>query len=197
LNCIAALMSSVVSVITLDYAVAMRYLVIFFCLFLCTGIHAETIYRSVDKDGNTVFSDTPTEGAEEMQIQNIQTITLPPVETTSSPTPVDSTETSVYESIAITSPANDEAIRNNEGIINVSISIQPALQANHILTLYLDGEEIQSSASPSFSLENVSRGSHQLRASVKDQAGRLKLSSPSTSFHMLRYSAPRNTPGNN
>ena len=153
-------------------------------------ITAQTVYRSVDKDGNMVFSDTPVEGAEEIEIKEVQTIPALPVssgEVLSTPAP----EEKPYTSLKIASPGNDEAIRDNAGNLNVIIEINPQLQSMHKLTLYLDGGEYGSSSSTTFNLINLDRGTHQLRVVVQDPAGKILTSTPSITFHMLRASVSR------
>lgn len=152
---------------------------------------AQTIYRSVDSAGNPVFSDTPTEGAEEIHLKEIQTISLPPVPLSSAPRQQAAPGATAYTSVAITSPQNDAAIRDNAGNLNISVEIKPQLFPSHTLSLYLDGQEVKSSQTTTFNLENLDRGTHQLRAVIKNQAGEILSSSPSVSFHMLRASVVR------
>ncbi|OGT78460.1 MAG: hypothetical protein A3I78_04010 [Gammaproteobacteria bacterium RIFCSPLOWO2_02_FULL_56_15] len=159
-------------------------------------ITAQTVYRSVDKDGNMVFTDTPVEGAEEIKIKEVQTITLPalPVssgEVLSTPAP----EENPYTSLKIASPGNDEAIRDNTGNLNVIIEINPQLQSMHKLTLYLDGGEYASSSSTTFNLMNLDRGTHQLRVVVQDPVGKILTSTPSITFHILRAIVNQPGPG--
>ena len=44
-------------------------------LFMPAG-HAD-VYRSVDENGNIVYSDQPSEGAEKIEVKDAQTINLP------------------------------------------------------------------------------------------------------------------------
>lgn len=148
-------------------------------------VTAETVYKTVDEDGNVIFSDQPTQGAEQIELQELQTIKnpntprLPPADT-SRPKPAD-----YYQAISIISPAAEEGYRNNAGNLNVKLSLQPSLKPGHKIVIKLDGQEIASGSALSASVDNVNRGTHSLSAAVVDSSGK-SLISTSSSFTMLR-----------
>src|SRR3989304_10029508 len=171
-----------------------NFIYILITLSLPCLITAQTVYRSGDKDGNMVVSVAPVEGAEEIEIKEVQTIPALPVssgEALSTPAP----EEKPYTSLKIASPGNDEAIRDNTGNLNVIIEINPQLQSMHKLTLYLDGGEYASSSSTTFNLMNLDRGTHQLRVVVQDPVGKILTSTPSITFHILRAIVNQPGPG--
>lgn len=175
----------------MDYAETMRYLLIFFLLSLSATAGAQDIYRTVDKDGNVVFSDVPSKGSEKIQLKDttvIQSLKSEPSSLINS-TPDQKKKSIPYKSLSITAPADDEAIRNNAGNLSVKVALEPMLRPGHELVLYLDGTEKTHGKGGVFNLENIDRGTHQLRASVKDADGHILISSKSTTFHLLRYSA--------
>ena len=104
---------------------------------------AETVYRSVDKDGNIVFSDKPTPGAEEIHVEDVQTIKAPDVGPFKYK-PQKKKQALRYTNIVIVTPANDTAIRVNTGNITVNVSLEPGL--NHDrgdqIALYMDGNKV-------------------------------------------------------
>jgi len=182
--------------------IVMRILLCTMLLLLMPAVHAETVYRSVDENGNTVFSDKPSKNAEKMEIPDAQTVksksagkfkyTPPP----KSPPPE-------YSRVAITSPDNDAAVRENTGNITVTVDVEPGLQKQDKLQLHMDGKIVGSGDSTSFSLQNVDRGTHTLQAVVVDSSGKTLASSASVTFHLLRHSilnkpppkGPLNPPG--
>ena len=187
----------VVSDNSLDYAETMRYLTIALFLFFSFSSDAHDIYRTVDKDGNVIFTDVPSEGAEKIQLKETTTITSLDVESSSSlATPRQDEQAIPYKSVSIVNPNNDEAIRDNAGNVNIKLSIKPALLPGHEVVVYVDGEEKTSGTGTTFNLENIDRGTHQLRASIKDHEGHILVSSKSTTFHMLRQSIIKPRPGN-
>lgn len=151
------------------------------------------VYKSVDESGNAVFSDKPTKGSQKIELQETQIIRLPAAE----PMPTMPGQEKLpieYKSIIITTPQDDAAIRANNGGVDVAVSIDPGLKDGHTLVLYVDGKEVSSGASTSAKLNNLDRGTHSLRASVKDADGRIKTSSKTVTFHLLRHSIQHPSP---
>jgi len=70
----------------------------------------------------------------------------------------------------------------------VSVSVKPALNTGDTVVLYLDGKEYAIGTGNSFTLNGVERGTHQLRAAVRDPNGKILDSSPTTTFHLLLHS---------
>lgn len=159
-------------------------------LLVAAGTSAQQIYRTVDKDGNVIFTDVPGEGAEKIELKETMTINSLGTEpsspvTTATPEPE---QVIPYKSFSILNPADDESIRDNAGNVNVTVSIEPMLQSGHEVVVYLDGKEKMKGTGSAFNLENIDRGTHQLRASVKDPNGHILISSKSTTFHLQRQS---------
>jgi len=158
---------------------------ILFIFSLCAT--AETVYRTVDKDGNIIFSDKPSSGAEEIHIKDAQSISLPDAGPFKY-TPLEK-DVAQYTNIAIASPANDTAIRDNEGNITVRVTLGPGLNPDNgdQLALYMDGAQVSVGSSPQFELKNVERGTHTLKVSVINTSGKPIISSEQSSFTILRF----------
>ncbi len=164
----------------------MRLLISMLCFLLLTAASAE-VYRSVDEDGNVVFTDQPSPDAELIEVDELQTISPPPPRRAFK-YEKKREKAKKYTQISITSPQNDMAIRNNSGSVTVSVSTTPVLAHDHSLVLYLDGKESVLGAATSKMFTNIDRGTHQIRAVVKDGEGRILISSKSVTFHLLRQS---------
>jgi len=150
-------------------------------LIQSTVIYAQNeIYKSVDEQGNIVFSDTPTEDSEKIEVEEIQTV--PALENYPEyirPTkPIER-----YSAINIISPGDHATIWDNEGSFTVSVKIDPHLLAPDKIILYLDGKEYASGTSPGFSLTGINRGTHNLYASIKNALGDIIISSKLVTFH--------------
>ena len=156
-------------------------------------VTTKKIYRSIGPDGSIVFSDVPTKGAEEVDLSQPTVLDAPPpptfVYSREKEEPVD-----VYQMLAITSPANDEAVRENAGNVTVNVAMQPSLRPGDQVVLLLDGREVAAGAQATFMLENVDRGTHQLRAVVRARDGSILKNSQAITFHLLRHSALHRTP---
>ena len=150
---------SVVSGDRLDYAETMRYLFILILLLVNTSGGAAEIYRTVDKDGNVIFSDKPTKESEKIQLKETTTIKSLSVEPSSqATTPPTKEKTIPYKSISITAPAEDETIQQNAGDVSVRVAVDPMLQQGDEVVVYLDGAEQMKGAGGAFNLENIDRG---------------------------------------
>ena len=169
----------------MDYAETMRYYILTILLLFSVSGYAD-VYRSVDAQGNVIFSDVETEGAEKVVVPETQT--LPPLSDGNFKyTPAKQPEAELYTGLEILSPKNEESIRENTGDITVTVSVSPRLARGHTLVLYMDGKEVATGSGSSFSLTNVDRGSHSLRAVIKDSEDRIRKSSASSTFHLLRF----------
>ena len=164
----------------------MKILVFLACLAWCLTLNAQ-VYRSVDKDGNVTYTDQPGNGAQEVEVKELETIrSLESPELR--PLPKKNQPTEVYSDLSITSPADDESVRENSGLLTVTVQLTPALRGNDTLVLYMDGNEYARGKSTTFMMSNVDRGSHQLRVAVVDSQGRQQAASRSTTFHLQRFS---------
>jgi len=165
----------------------MRLTLIFLCIFMMGSTQAQ-VYRTVDKDGNVIFTDQATEGAVEVEIKELETIkSLESTSPASSPA-ANQVQAKQYASLEITSPQNELAIRDNAGNITVTVAATPRLRSGHKLALYLDGAEHASGQTTSFQLQNLDRGTHQLRVAVVDAEGQEQISSATVTIHLLRFS---------
>lgn len=167
-------------------------------LGLGTAVAAD-IYRWVDKNGNPVYSDQPTENAEKIEL--LQPMTYTPVqvpEDTSSNDAEDEQQTTDEESVAIpnyrvtiVSPENDAGIRVNNGNVTVNLQVIPALVAERgdLVQLYLNGLPAGVPMPQlSFTLENLDRGTHTLSANVINASGEVLAQSETITFHLQRTS---------
>lgn len=169
----------------------LRSAVLLSLLVVAHGAAAE-VYRWVDGDGNVIFSDTPQEGAEAVELG--ETTVVPAIEVPREPRPGQSGDGSqravAYESVSIASPANEETLRNLP-TVDVSVALSPPLQARfgHELQLIVDGQPFaEPGTQTTFSLPEVYRGSHTLQAVVLGPDGEEIARSPQSVFFMHRTS---------
>jgi hypothetical protein len=166
----------------------MRIVLLCLGIILAGSIQAQ-VYRTVDKDGNVVFSDQATEGAVEVEVKELESIrSLEPPPGTVVPSTSQKAQP-LYTSLEITSPGNDESIRENSGNLVITAMVTPRLRAGDRVVLFLDGQQYASGTAFSFKLENLDRGTHQARVAILDTAGAELISSGAVTFHMLRFSA--------
>ena len=173
----------------MEYDASMKY---GFLLILLIGSIAQAeVYRTIDKNGNIVFTDVKDDNAEEVIIDIAPSYTAPeilPLPTT--PNEKKATVAPKYK-VKLGSPVQNESFQNPESI-SVTASVSPALNGLRAdkLLFKLDGKAVgKASASTSATLKGVERGSHILVVSVVDKKGKVIKSSKSVLFHVHRHSA--------
>jgi len=161
----------------------------FLSLLLAAAPVVADVYKSVDKDGNIIYSDTPSANAEKIELGELPTI--PALETgAASPPPPPTLEAPEYLELEIVNPANDAALRLEEDELTIPVTVRlvPALFRSHVVALYLDGNEYAVGRGLGFQLTNIERGTHELRAVVKGTDGKIVKSSPPSTFHLMMHS---------
>ena len=159
------------------------------CLLAATAVAAQEAYRWVDDDGVVHYSDTPVEGAERILLPAPNVAVTRPTtrgSTTASRAEEQEPEEEApfrYESIEIVSPAAEETLWNIEGILNVSVALQPGLQPGHQVRAYFDGQ-VQDVSGTSFQLQEVWRGVHNIQVEVVDETGQLEIRSQPSRFYV-------------
>ncbi len=169
-------------------------------IFLLLGLLAASAalsqaYRWVDENGVVHYSDRPEPGAEliilpgsgvSRQGRTYQRPTPTSQASTASP----ATAPFRYESVEITSPGAEETLWNIEGVLNVSVTVTPALKAGHQVRAYFNGNgEIVNGAS--FQIEEVHRGVHNLQVEIIDENGKLMIRSRANRFYVQQNTVRR------
>ena len=166
-------------------------------IFVLAGILAASLvlaggaYKWTDEDGVVHYSDVPREGAEVVDLAAYSRDTgarIGPASTTaaasdSEPEPPTEQPPFRYESLSVASPGAEETLWNIQGVLNVSLALNPGLQAGHQVRVYFDGSPRDVSGT-SFQIEEVYRGVHNLQAEVIDETGRLMIRSQPNRFYV-------------
>lgn len=163
-------------------------------LLLSTSWAQAELYKSVDENGEVVYSDKPhTLGAKEfvppaLLIQppiKIPPKKIKPIEEKSIPYP--------YSDLHFSKPGADENFHGDEGNISYVLETTPvlAIKLGHYLNIKFDGA-VQATKTTSLSgvLNNVDRGSHNISAEICDAKGQV-LRSTNVSFHVHKVIVPK------
>lgn len=178
--------------------VGMRALICIACLLAVSGPLAQTVYKNVLPDGSVVYSDQRTEGAEPLELPEIQIYSAPSLQTDSDRAAASARsgqpgmaeeEGDGYRRFAIANPGHDEPVRDNGGNVSVSLTLEPSLRPGHVIDIRMDGQSIGRGSGTSVALTNVDRGSHTVQAVVVDENGTEVARTESVTFHLLRASA--------
>ncbi len=173
-------------------------------LFSVTAEAATKVYRTVDENGNVIFTDVPP-GERGVPQGNTTEVEIDPInsfEPSGRRTDasgrelwiVDGLETEaedadipvVYSSLTVQSPVPEEAVRANDGTVHITGAVVPELAADHRVRLVLDGAQHSVSAEAHFTLTNMDRGAHTVMLEVVDATGSALISSNPTTFYVLR-----------
>lgn len=145
------------------------------------------VYKWTDEDGVVHYSDQPHPGAERIQISGTNTYSAPAARSRDTSDVVESTEFDGYESLTISNPGAEETLWNIEGVLNVSLSVTPALQPGHQVRVYFDGNP-REVAGLSFQIEEVFRGVHNIQAEILDETGKLMIRTQPNRFYVQQNS---------
>ncbi len=154
---------------------------------------ATRVYQSKGPDGSTVFSDQPSPGAREIDIDlpaagdsPAKAVPKPAAVTTP---PTEAGKTVAYTTLLITEPANDAVHWFAQGPVKVQTRIIPPLAEGHVLVPLLDGVA-QGDGVPAsgFALTGLDPGTHQLAVVIRDAQGKDLKQSPAIRFHFKRQS---------
>jgi hypothetical protein len=164
---------------------------------LAAGAVLAQAYKWVDEDGVVHFSDRPREGAEEVELPEAPRRPPPPPPTTRQAAAGQAAGEAApeeqpfrYESLTIGSPLAEETLWNIEGVLNVQLNLQPALQSGHRIRVYFDGEPRMVNRT-SFQIDEVYRGVHNIQAEVIDEAGTLMIRSMPNRFYVQQNTIVR------
>ncbi|MGB5332385.1 MAG: DUF4124 domain-containing protein [Woeseiaceae bacterium] len=165
-----------------------RTLFILFGALVASAAHADA-YKWTDAEGVVHYSDRPEPGSERVDLGSStggQRQAASPGPTSASPSDAAANEAATpfrYTSLEVSAPAPEETLWNIEGILNVSLALNPALQPNHEVRVYFDGVA-QSVDGTNFQLQEVYRGVHNIQAEILDETGTLMIRSLPNRFYV-------------
>lgn len=157
-------------------------------LFFAVTVSATQLYKVVHLDGSVTYTDTPQEGAVEVDVTKTNSVTVPSLNAgnqTQLPAKRVDKKYPAYQ-LSIVSPQNEATVRNNLGKVTVKAQLSPIGSGR--FDLYLDGEIAQSSPAPSFQLQNVVRGEHDIQVKFVHHTGKILASSKKIVFFMHQAS---------
>lgn len=176
----------------------MRFIIAFLALSVAASASA-AVYKWVQPDGSVIYSDrAAVENAAPTELPALQEIKMPPPpppSTDNSPdNPSDQAPATAYTKLEIVEPADKSTFRDNAGQVNIKLDLEPSLQEDDVVSIILDGKEVGQGKSTAVSLSNVDRGTHTLRAVVKNSQGSTLISATPITFTLQRTSLIQRKP---
>jgi len=167
---------------------------ILLALFAANGAFAQA-YTWTDENGVVHYSDRPVPGAKSIVLPESSRRSAVPA----SPSRADASDDQAaaapaqafrYESLEIVAPAPEETLWNIDGVLNVSLAVNPALQPGHQVRIYFDGNP-RTVSGTSFQIDEVYRGVHNIQAEILNEAGEMQTRSLPNRFYVQQTSIAR------
>jgi hypothetical protein len=159
----------------------------------CTAAAAATVYKWVDENGVTHFSDQPHENAQKVELKAPQTFSAPktsaPAQPASRPGPPRGPAEKIYKTCGMSEPTNDQVFMNTD-TVSAGTSASPALRPGDTVLVTMDGAPVPGvpSTGGQFTITPVDRGEHTIQMTIKDPSGITLCASPSIAFHVRQAS---------
>lgn len=158
------------------------------------------VYKTVDKDGNVVYTDQPPEpGARPMELPGLSVVEFyrPPSAAAGAEADAEGEQEEVtdirelrkgYRDFRITSPQPEEHITGTENRLTISWDSRYALQPGMTVQLFLDGEPLPPTRSGTVVVEEVYRGEHIVSGKIVDSRNRTVADASPVVFFMRQFS---------
>lgn len=155
-------------------------------LVLLAQVSAADVYKTVDKDGNIKYTDTPrTDKAEKIELREINTV--PGAQPQALPQSVPSShEAAPNYNVSIISPRSDVIIPVGQRDLAIAVTLNPNLQQGHLLVYFMNGELLEETTMNNIIVKDVPRGTHTLVVEVIDANGRSLGTSPPVIVNVIR-----------
>lgn len=162
----------------------MRFLAFTLMSIACTAALCATVYKWVDENGVTHYSDQPHENAQKVELKAPQTYAAPKI---SAPEPVrpPPKKEPVYRSCTISEPADDQMFMN-ASTVTAGVRVEPAVRPGDQVVVTLDGQRLPGvpAEGGQFTISPIDRGTHSIQLVVQDVQGKIMCQSPAVTFHV-------------
>ncbi len=151
---------------------------------------AQDIYKTVDEDGNVVYTDQkPSEDAQPVRLPELTVVDPIELGDTAAAQPDGQTVTAATgPALQIVSPTAEENIWNTAYVLPISVAVDGRLPSGARLVYLIDGEERATTRSQSIELEEVYRGEHQLTVEMRNDADDVLSQAGPVTFYMRQHS---------
>ena len=149
---------------------------------------AAVVYKWVDKDGVTHFSDQPSPGAQKLTVDAAQTYAAPPPPAVA-PTQPAALAAKPYDLCEIAIPTSDQVFFSVQSVA-ARLRVQPDLRPEDRIVVFYDGKRMPqiNAAGGQFTLSPTYRGTHSVAAVVEDARGVQQCQAAPVTFHVRQPS---------
>ena len=153
-----------------------------------------TVYKWVDENGVTHYSDQPHENAAKVEVREPATYSpktgpAAAVARASQGEPQASAPAGAYQSCSLSQPTPDQVFLSTYSV-TVVVSTSPQLRPGDRVVVTLDGRPRTdlAAASTSITIDPIDRGTHSVEATIQDSNGQTVCSTSSATFHVRQAS---------
>ena len=155
-------------------------------------VSAQEIYKTVDENGNVVYTDRkPSEDAEPVSLPELTVVDpleLGEPSATASTSNQSDPDPETDFGLSIVSPSEEETIWNTAYVLSVQVAADRELPSGTQLAYLIDGEERATTRALSTEIEEVYRGEHQLSVELRTGDGETLASAGPVTFYMRQHS---------
>lgn len=166
-----------------------HWLLLAISLFAATLCSAQ-IYKTVDKNGNVSFSDSPpaenTSNTEKLELEHTNSSAEVKTVEKQSKQPQQEENTQAYR-ISLSQPANQANITAEQRDLTIQAKVSPEPSKAHQIVINLDGESIPAGKTGSVTIHNIGRGEHKIYARLLKN-GKFVSSSKTITVYVFRPS---------
>lgn len=181
-------------------SVALMSIGVLAALMTLSPATAQDIYKTVDADGNTVYTDQkPSEDAQPVKLRELTVVD--PVDLGNEQAVDGDIEASGNSASApefglrIVTPGEDESVWNTAYVLTVQVQTDRELPSGTRLAYLVDGEVRTTTRAQSVEIDEVYRGEHQLSVELRASDGRVLGSAGPITFFMRQHSRLHSNPG--
>jgi hypothetical protein len=161
----------------------MRISILLIIMLISQPLMARDVYKWTTDEGEVVYSETYQPGAESIRVPDDKKKTTLELDKLDKET--EAAAEGEYLKFDIVQPDNDETIRSADANVSVGLSLSPPLGEGHAIHLYVDGKKLDSDIKTTqMVLQQLSRGTHTLKAVVVDSGGKKLKETSRTTFHL-------------
>lgn len=153
------------------------------------------LYKRSNSSGSAEYTDQPTEGYEEILVQEPVRYQGGELGNGIVKRPADSAKT--YEKLDLLSPEDGASFRDMRSAIPIQVRLNPGLRAGDSFYLVLDGQQQgQGFRNTVYQLSELDRGSHKLSVRVINEKKQTQIESRSITVHVHKTKADAVHPSN-
>jgi hypothetical protein len=157
----------------------------------CTIAASTTVYKWVDEDGVTHYSDQPHENAQKVELKAPQTYSAPKTNrpASSAANRPESKAGPAYRSCRMSEPTNEQMYMNTS-TVTAGVTVEPPIRPGDTAIVTMDGQRVPGvpAEGGQFTISPVDRGTHSIQLVVQDVQGKSLCQSSSVTFHVQQPS---------